>query len=353
MAQAGGDRSVIVITARNVHDALPKALRELHVYGVRRDSRNGPVIVFPEPVTTVYEKPLERVLFYPERDANPFFHFAESLWMLAGRNDVAFLAKFVPSIKNYSDDGEVFRGAYGHRWRKAFGVDQLPLVIEALKKDRNDRRQVVVMSHACDLEGQETNKDVPCNTQAMFSVHHSGQVDMLVTNRSNDMIWGCYGANAVHFSYLHEFVAAGIGLPVGYYRQMSNNLHAYDNEVFAKVQPLLSDETINPYANGHLEPVTHRPLMSCSYQEWTEQLEVFLVRGAVAGMDPFFRRVAGPILRAHAAYSLKKDRDRFNNAQDELLACTDTAWRKACMEWVTRRWHASLRAPDAGVQHGA
>ncbi len=81
-----------VISVRNVHEALPEALRFLRQTGVPRDSRNGAVLQAPCPVTTVYRRPDERVLFWPERDANPFFHFMESLWMLAGRNDVAWPA---------------------------------------------------------------------------------------------------------------------------------------------------------------------------------------------------------------------------------------------------------------------
>ena len=71
-----------VIRARNVHEALPEAVRYLALYGVEAESRNGKVLLAPEPVTTVYERPKERVLFWPQRDANPFFHFYEGLWML-------------------------------------------------------------------------------------------------------------------------------------------------------------------------------------------------------------------------------------------------------------------------------
>ena len=49
--------------------------------------------------------PCERVLLYPERNANPFFHLYESLWMLAGRNDVAGPARYAKNMNNYSDNG--------------------------------------------------------------------------------------------------------------------------------------------------------------------------------------------------------------------------------------------------------
>ena len=50
---------------------------------------------------------------------------------------------------------------------------------------------------------------------------------MSIVNRSNDMIWGAYGANAVHMSMLLEYMAAMTGFQVGIYYQISNNLHAY------------------------------------------------------------------------------------------------------------------------------
>ena len=130
-----------VLKVRNVHEALPEALNLLQREGRQRLSRNGPVLYVPEPVTTVYRKPQERVLFWEERNANPFFHFFEGLWMLAGRDDVGVLAQFVKSISDYSDDGERFHGAYGYRWRRFFGADQLKQIANTLIQDKENRRQ--------------------------------------------------------------------------------------------------------------------------------------------------------------------------------------------------------------------
>ena len=141
-----------VLQARNVHEALPLALRLLDQAGVERPSRNGPVLVIPEPVTVVYERPCERVIFHPERDCNPFFHIFESLHYLAGRNDVASLARYAKQMLEYSDDGVTLHGVYGHRWRKHFGFDQLTQIVAALKKNPDDRRCILQMWDArCDL----------------------------------------------------------------------------------------------------------------------------------------------------------------------------------------------------------
>ena len=62
------------LTATNVNQAVNEGFHYLAVAGVEENSRNGKVIVAPEPVLTTYTHPTERVLFSPLRDANPFLH---------------------------------------------------------------------------------------------------------------------------------------------------------------------------------------------------------------------------------------------------------------------------------------
>jgi hypothetical protein len=111
---------MIVIKARNVNDAWHQAKSVLKEYGVQRDSRVGPVLEAFWPVTTMYERPMERILFDPIRDVNPFFHFFEGLWMLSGRDDVKWISQYNSNIAQYSDNGLTFHGAYGYRWRQPF-----------------------------------------------------------------------------------------------------------------------------------------------------------------------------------------------------------------------------------------
>ena len=212
------------MTVANVNYALPLAIDWLLVVGRRQVSRNGPVLVAPGPVMTTYLHPTQRVLLNSVRRANPFFHLAEALWMLAGRDDVAFLSKFNSKIANYSDDGETFHGAYGERWH---AYAQLDRALSILRKDPFSRRVVVqIWEQGMDLGS--ASKDIPCNNLIYFAIDQStGNLDMTVCNRSNDVIWGAYGANVVHFSMLQEFMAASLGVPVGAYTQFSNNFHIY------------------------------------------------------------------------------------------------------------------------------
>jgi hypothetical protein len=108
---------------RNVCDAFEKLVATFDgrdvglgdVPFVRKPYSNpngsGHRLMIDEPVMLHYERPTERVLFNKARDANPFFHLYEALWMLAGRNDVAPLAYYVKDMARFSDDGKTFNGA--------------------------------------------------------------------------------------------------------------------------------------------------------------------------------------------------------------------------------------------------
>lgn len=325
-----------LIVARNVNDALRLGLRMLNNDGQLRPSRAGDVLVMDGPVTTMYDRPTERVLFSPIRDANPFFHFMEGLWMIAGRNDVEWISRFNSTINQFSDDGKTFHGAYGHRWRHHFAdtsdddLDQIDIIIELLKKDPTDRRIVLQMwDPHTDLA--QKGKDFPCNTQIMFRVALDGKLDMTVINRSNDMIWGAYGANAVHMSMLQEYVASSIGIPVGRYWQIANNFHAYV-PILQKTTPILQHESDTDFYEAYVgEPY---PMMSTDKKTWDEDLSIYMSSGPIIGFrDPFFRRVVTPI---HVAWDCWKER-MFSQAYDALKNCAAVDWRLACEQWLMRR----------------
>jgi len=227
---------------RNVNQGLPEVLRALQHHGRSYPSRNGEVVALNEPFCISYNTPYENVLFSPLRDANPFFHFMESVWMLAGRNDVEFVSMYNRRMREYSDDGIKFHGAYGYRWRHAFGFDQLNAIKTILKDNPFDRRAVLGMWHP-GLDLGKTGKDFPCNTHCYFRIVEVNSVtnndpspfverylQMTVCNRSNDAIWGLCGANAVHFSFLHRYMAECLDVNVGELFFITNNLHVYTDQ---------------------------------------------------------------------------------------------------------------------------
>ncbi len=314
----------------------------MRLKAVRRESRNGAAYVLPTPMATHYLKPTRRVLFWPQRDANPFFHLMEALWILAGRRDVEWISRFSKQIATYSDNGINYNGAYGYRWRHWFGVDQLQLVVKALRANPNCRRQVLTMWDGMrDLKFQET-KDVPCNLSAAVQVDVTGRLSIMVNNRSNDLIWGAHGANAVQFSVLLEVLAALIGVPVGTYTQVSMNSHIYEHhwEMAGKLAEFAPDvmsgerlEDADPYETGEVRTY---PMVSDPSRWWTD-LELFMT-GATRGYgNPFFPDVALPVMESWFLFKEKNDPNRIERSKERLQDCEASDWRLAGLEWLDRR----------------
>lgn len=327
-----------VIRVANVNNALEEGLRYLTMSGERSRSRNGDVVRAPGPVVTEYTHPWDRVLISVTRDANPFFHLFESIWMLAGRNDVTFVQKYASRMASFSDDGETLNGAYGHRWRVGFEFDQLLHIIDYLKNDPTGRRAVLEMWHPYDLLAVRASKDVPCNTHIYFQ-RRGEKLDMTVCCRSNDMIWGAYGANAVHMSVLLEFMAHMLGLRMGLMRQFSLDMHVY-TEHFPETKwgDLIYEADVqNPYTRGALE---HQPLFHDDYNTVIHKCVSFCEGNHISSND-FFGNTLMPMRAAWESY---KQGD-FNQALN-LVDCMEAwDWRLACRLWVIRRRDASaLRA---------
>lgn len=372
-----------IIRARNVCDALPLGLEYLLTRGAREASRNGPVVVAPGPVVTIYERPRERVLTSRVRDANPFFHLAESLWMLAGRDDAAFLNRYVKDFGARYADGEKVHGAYGHRWRHALGFDQLNIIVGMLRRDSSTRQAVLQMWDATETleDAQKTYpgsddligswRDRPCNTHVYFRVREEfgpleksknfertgvisqavrRKLDMTVCCRSNDMVMGAYGANAVHFSFLQEYVAARVGIEVGLYYQFSNNFHVYE----ADAHRLADRADLHEQELPQLGPKLAAAVAESVYEAGTPTLSVFAVpekfdadlvdfmqwaRIPLAYHQPndwsnsFLDRTAAPMLRAHALFRELN----LSGSMEEAARIEAVDWRLAAYEWLARR----------------
>lgn len=346
---------MITVRAMNVNDAYISGMLLLASNHEIRPTRNGPALVCPEPVATRYAHPRQRVLFFGGRDANPFFHLFEALWMLNGERDITIPAYFVPSVSQYSDDGQTFNAAYGYRWREHFGFDQLDSLVGLLAADPWTRRAVLAMWEVTDLVSQGS-ADLPCNTLAKFDVRKAGgqmSLCMTVFNRSNDIIWGCYGANVVQFSMLQEYMAARLGLAVGWYEQISSDFHAYQDQ-WQKHWPSVDEATaekrmpINPYLAYSDGAYLVQPVALVHDAE-TFDTELSFVMDAVRRGDfahydcaghrnLFFRVVAQPM---YQAYRLYRGGDPVAGAmllEDQMARAGGRVdWLVAGAQWLRRR----------------
>ena len=341
-----------VIEATNINDALVQGIDLLVKHGMRRDSRNGATLEIQEPVTTVFRRPWNHVLLNPARDANPFFHLMESLWILAGREDVAFVSEFNSNISNYSDDGIVFNAAYGYRLRNGVinaHLDQLQQAIDILRTDPNSRQVVCQIWDEDDLYDPIT-KDKACNLEILFkirTVDEAPKLCMTVYNRSNDIIWGLYGANVVQFSMIQEYVSAHLGILMGPYTHVSDSFHAYTEgkggEVFqATYKDLYNNKYHDTYA---MIPMQRMRLSITNINQFEHDLQGFFLMYDMDGIDgilntphhvwvsDYFRQLVLPTLRIYAMYKAKD-----TTAIPPILAgIIDGYWRTACHIWLTNR----------------
>ena len=340
------------ITCDNVNEALPLGLDLVKSHGRPFWSRGKETLEVPGPVSTVYRNPTRRVLFDEERDANPFFHLMESLWIIAGSNRVELPKFFLGSITNFSDDGKTFHGAYGYRLRhwpdtemsvRGETTDQIDQVINLLR-DKPDTRQAVLSIWNPHLDLGATTKDTPCNDMIMLQVR-DGYLHMTVNNRSNDVIWGAYGANAVQFSMLQEFIAVMVGVEVGYYTQQSNSYHVYpDNPFWQKYIAGNHDSghVHNPYMTEEVQPwpIALTPQEAGQFYSDCRDLDSSAQVGTLGSRhtrpswrSPFFRQ---NVEMALEGYTLFKEGD-YEKSMLFLQNMSAPDWRLAMVQWVLRR----------------
>jgi hypothetical protein len=184
-----------------------------------------------------------------------------------------------------------------------------------------------------DKEGKDTNLDngVPAEAVKRY-------LDITVTNRSNDMIWGTLGANYVHFSFLQEYVANCLGVEVGVYNQFTNNLHVYTSRwepekwlswytsEAATLQKY--DYYGEPVANADIKLVSDKKEFDCIIGDITGQGKFAITVG-----EEFLDLVAAPLLTAFGYHKQRNYEAALESARK--IAMGD--WRVACVRWLKRR----------------
>lgn len=231
-----------IIQARDFQESVVAVIEQIMEFGTKvmvLDKNSGKQMETRElhPALVQIQDPLKRTLLYPKRGNNPFASVAETLWVLAGRDDMEYLSKFLPRAKNFSDDGTTWRAAYGKRLRKVmveveYGcgmeeVDQIIWIYNMLKNDPNSRQAVMTLwdpRYECLVE---KTKDYPCNNWIHFMVRDD-KLDCEVVIRSNDAIWGYSGINVYEWTVLQEMLAHCLGVGIGEYYHYASSLHIYE-----------------------------------------------------------------------------------------------------------------------------
>ena len=155
---------------------------------------------------------------------------AEQIWFVSGaRKPADFLRDFTKIWDAFTNPGDTVTVAYGYRWRKHFGRDQLGKLVELLKKDPTSRHAVIVTwDPASDGLGGTKRANVPCPYTFTVNII-GGRLHLHNMVRSNDMVLG-FPADVAGFALLQTMLAQKLGVGVGVYSHSISNAHMYDNQ---------------------------------------------------------------------------------------------------------------------------
>jgi len=154
---------------------------------------------------------------------------AEQVWFLTGsRRPEDLLQQFTKIWDEFTNLNGVIPTAYGYRWRRHFGRDQIAELVSLLERDPSSRQAVVVAWDPGEdgLDAKRPRKNVPCPYSFTVNIM-GGALHLHNVVRSNDMLLGC-PADVAGFALLQRMLAARLGMRVGKYTHSISNAHIYD-----------------------------------------------------------------------------------------------------------------------------
>lgn len=154
---------------------------------------------------------------------------AEQIWFISGaRKPEIFLRNYTKIWDLFTNPADVVTVAYGYRWRKHFGRDQLALLVDLLQKEPSSRHGVVVTwDPAQDGLSTVKKKNVPCPYTFTVNII-DGRLHFHNIVRSNDMILGM-PADVAGFALLQCILAQKLNVKPGIYSHSISNAHIYSN----------------------------------------------------------------------------------------------------------------------------
>ncbi|MFH1246587.1 MAG: thymidylate synthase [Candidatus Liptonbacteria bacterium] len=164
---------------------------------------------------------------------------AEQIWFIAGsRKPEDFLRQYTKIWDDFTNPGDVVTVAYGYRWRKHFGRDQLQLLVDLLEHDPSSRQAVVVTWDPAQdgLSLENKKKNVPCPYTFTVNII-GGRLHLHNIVRSNDFILGA-PSDIAGFALLQSILAQRLGVRPGIYSHSISNAHIYDTHYEGAIELL-------------------------------------------------------------------------------------------------------------------
>lgn len=275
---------MVTVEFSGINSFLTGMAKILLEHGVERTTRGKTCWELPEPIVIKITNPLSRWVTIHDRNWNVFLPYAESLWLALGRNDLELIQFYLNRMEDFSDDRKFMRGGYGPRFRCFNGnaldykkgeseditkfqmleVDQFHYISEKFKQDPYTRQGIITIGDPAkdcfEIDGGiKQTKDLPCTRLLQFMRQpKSNRLNLTVYMRSNDFIWGASAVNIFNYTFMQEYFSKILGLEIGSYYHIANNIHYYDIhrelvERLAAISDVVDDYFAYPKSFNSLE----------------------------------------------------------------------------------------------------
>lgn len=155
---------------------------------------------------------------------------AEMVWFLMGSNRPdEFLREYTKIWDDFTHEDGTVPAAYGYRWRKHFGRDQIACLLDHLRDEPTSRQGVIIYwDPADDSLGSKNKKlNVPC--PYTFTANIIGdKLNLHVTSRSTDMMLGLPHDVGGH-ALLQYVLGQKLGVKPGKLTFVTSHAHIYGN----------------------------------------------------------------------------------------------------------------------------
>jgi thymidylate synthase len=214
-----------------MHLSYCTLLRELLYHGVDEfNERTGTRIkVLPTPVSLLIDVRNGKMPVPGNRKMHVKTAAVEAAWFLRGDQDTEFLRKHGCKIWDQflEDDGVTIKRAYGFRWRRFFGRDQIRMAIDALRKNPSDRRVwISAWDPASDGLGEMGQKNVPCPVGFTLAIV-AGRLNLTLFKRSTDVFVGL-PYDVMGLFLVQSLIARELGVETGWFHVTMAHPHLYE-----------------------------------------------------------------------------------------------------------------------------
>ena len=241
-------------------------------------------------------------------------------------------------LPKFAGRGPTYAGAYGHRLREHFGLDQVKRACAALSSNPKSRQVALqfwdVLTDLPHADGVPRSADVPCNVMSMVKVRDR-RLEWTQVLRSNDLYRGLPN-NFVQFTMLQEVMAGWLGLELSGYHQWSDSLHIYADALdefscgTSVAEETNTDSLALPIDQGEqIVSEMYRRMTMLTAPELNEMQvsEIATIDDAPVG----YRN----LLRVLAADSARR-RGRLDQAQSLMADCTNPQLVQVWAAWLER-----------------